>query len=53
VLVPQPEFTPQRLVELLRGFTREALLSMAQKARSVAKPGATQAVADECMRLAA
>ena len=53
VLVPQHELTPQRLAELLRGFTREALLDMAQKARSVAKPDATQSVADECMKRAA
>jgi UDP-N-acetylglucosamine--N-acetylmuramyl-(pentapeptide) pyrophosphoryl-undecaprenol N-acetylglucosamine transferase len=53
VLVPQNELTPQKLAQLLRGFTREALLAMAQKARDAAKPGATQAVATECMRLAA
>jgi UDP-N-acetylglucosamine--N-acetylmuramyl-(pentapeptide) pyrophosphoryl-undecaprenol N-acetylglucosamine transferase len=53
VLVPQHEFTPQRLADLLRGFTREALLAMAQQARGVAKPEATQTVAAECMRLAA
>jgi UDP-N-acetylglucosamine--N-acetylmuramyl-(pentapeptide) pyrophosphoryl-undecaprenol N-acetylglucosamine transferase len=52
VLVPQKELTPQRLAELLRGFTREALLAMAQKARSVAKPEATQSVAATCMELA-
>jgi UDP-N-acetylglucosamine--N-acetylmuramyl-(pentapeptide) pyrophosphoryl-undecaprenol N-acetylglucosamine transferase len=53
VLVPQDELTPQKLADLLRGFTREALLAMAQKARAAAKPAATQAVANECMRLAA
>jgi UDP-N-acetylglucosamine--N-acetylmuramyl-(pentapeptide) pyrophosphoryl-undecaprenol N-acetylglucosamine transferase len=53
VLVPQHELTPQRLAGLLGGFTRDALLAMAQKARSVAKPDATTAVAAECMRLAA
>jgi UDP-N-acetylglucosamine--N-acetylmuramyl-(pentapeptide) pyrophosphoryl-undecaprenol N-acetylglucosamine transferase len=53
VLVPQSELTPQTLATLLRGFTREGLLEMAQKARSVAKPEATQSVADECVRLAA
>ncbi len=53
VLVPQDELTPQKLAHLLRGFTREALFVMAQKARSVAKPDATLAVATECMRLAA
>jgi UDP-N-acetylglucosamine--N-acetylmuramyl-(pentapeptide) pyrophosphoryl-undecaprenol N-acetylglucosamine transferase len=53
VLVPQAELTAQKLADLLRSFTREALLAMAQKARAVAKPDATQAVASECMRLAA
>ena len=53
VLVPQSEFTPHRLAELLRGFTREALLGMAQRAREAAKPDATQAVAQVCMELAA
>jgi len=38
---------------LLRALNRDALLEMATKARSVAKPDATQSVADECMRLAA
>ena len=53
VLVPQAELTPRKLAELLHGFTREALLAMAQKARGVARPDATQAVAVECMGLAA
>jgi UDP-N-acetylglucosamine--N-acetylmuramyl-(pentapeptide) pyrophosphoryl-undecaprenol N-acetylglucosamine transferase len=53
VLVPQHELTPQKLADLLRDFTRDALLAMAQKARGVAKPDATQVVADECIRLAA
>jgi UDP-N-acetylglucosamine--N-acetylmuramyl-(pentapeptide) pyrophosphoryl-undecaprenol N-acetylglucosamine transferase len=53
VLLPQNELTPQKLAELLAGFTREALLGLAERARSVAKPEATQAVAAECMKLAA
>ncbi len=53
VLLPQVELTAQKLADLLRGFTRDALLAMAQKAHGVAKPDATQAVAAECMRLAA
>ncbi len=53
VLIPQHELTPQKLAELLRTINRDALLEMANKARSVAKPEATQTVADECMRLAA
>ena len=53
VLLPQEELTPARLAGLLRGFTREALLEMARRARSVAKPDATQTVATACMELAA
>ena len=53
VLVPQSEFTPHKLAGLLRGFTREALLGMAQQAHSVSKPDATRMVAEACMELAA
>ena len=53
VLIPQNELTPQKLADLLRTVNREALLEMANRARSVAKPDATQTVADACMRLAA
>ena len=53
VLVPQHELTPRKLAELLRGFTRETLVDMARKARGVAKPDATQAVATACVELAA
>jgi UDP-N-acetylglucosamine--N-acetylmuramyl-(pentapeptide) pyrophosphoryl-undecaprenol N-acetylglucosamine transferase len=53
VLVSQSELTAQTLARLLASFTREALLGMAQKARSAGRPDATEAVADECMRLAA
>ena len=53
VLVPQSEFTPHQLAGLLQSFTREALLGMAQKARSVSKPDATRMVAEACMELAA
>jgi UDP-N-acetylglucosamine--N-acetylmuramyl-(pentapeptide) pyrophosphoryl-undecaprenol N-acetylglucosamine transferase len=53
ILIPQLEFTPQRLVELLRSFTRGMLVEMANRARGVAKPDATQVVVAECVRLAA
>ena len=53
VLVPQRELTPQKLADLLRGFTRDGLLGMAQQARAAAKPDAAQAVAAACMELAA
>ena len=52
VLMPQNELTPQKLADLLRGFTREALLGMAQRARGVAKPDATRVVAEQCMAAA-
>ncbi len=44
--------TPQRLAEMLAGLTRERLVAMARKARSLAKPDATRAVADICAALA-
>ena len=53
VLVPQHELTPQKLADLLRRFTRDALLGMARQARAAAKPDATQTVARACMELAA
>jgi len=52
LLIPQSEFTPQRLAELLGGTTRDKLLAMAQRARAVGKPDATLAVAKVCMELA-
>lgn len=45
--LPQAELTPQRLAELLKGLTREALLAMATKARALAKPKAAARVADQ------
>ena len=45
--LPQGELAPQRLAELLRGLTRDALLAMANKARALAAPRAAQRVADE------
>ncbi|KPK20586.1 MAG: UDP-diphospho-muramoylpentapeptide beta-N-acetylglucosaminyltransferase [Betaproteobacteria bacterium SG8_41] len=53
LLIPQLEFTPQRLAEMLAGLTRERLLAMAQQARAVGKPDATRAVAKVCAELAA
>ncbi len=52
VLLPQKEMSAEKLVQLLRDFNREKLLAMAQAARSLAKPDATQAVAKVCMELA-
>src|SRR5258706_10031081 len=52
VLVPQSELTPEGLAKLIAGFDRERLLEMATRARSLGRPGATQAVARACMELA-
>lgn len=52
VLIPQDEFTADRLAGLLAEFTREKLLAMACAARAAAKPEATRAVAEACMELA-
>lgn len=52
VLLPQRELNAEGLAQLIRGFTREKLLAMAQAARSLAKPGATQTVAGVCKELA-
>jgi UDP-N-acetylglucosamine--N-acetylmuramyl-(pentapeptide) pyrophosphoryl-undecaprenol N-acetylglucosamine transferase len=52
VLIPQPEFTPRKLAQLLGDFARDKLLAMAQAARAAGKPDATRAVAAICMELA-
>jgi UDP-N-acetylglucosamine--N-acetylmuramyl-(pentapeptide) pyrophosphoryl-undecaprenol N-acetylglucosamine transferase len=52
VLLPQNEASPQKLADLLIGMTREKLLAMANVARSLAKPDATQIVAGVCMESA-
>jgi UDP-N-acetylglucosamine--N-acetylmuramyl-(pentapeptide) pyrophosphoryl-undecaprenol N-acetylglucosamine transferase len=52
ILIPQPEFTAEKLGELLLGFTREKLKAMALAAREVAKPHAAREVAKACMELA-
>ncbi|MDP2811082.1 MAG: undecaprenyldiphospho-muramoylpentapeptide beta-N-acetylglucosaminyltransferase [Rhodocyclaceae bacterium] len=51
VLLPQSELTLERL-SLVRNFNREQLLQMAEKARALAKPDATAAVARACEELA-
>lgn len=48
VLLPQNELNPQKLAELLMGFTREKLLEMAKKARELARTDATRLVAEIC-----
>ena len=53
VMIPQREFTAERLAGLLAEFKREKLLAMARAARAAARPDATRAVADACAELAA
>lgn len=52
ILIPQSELTPERLAEQMMMFTREILSDMAVKARLLAKPDATQVVAEACMAVA-
>ncbi len=52
ILLPQTELAPERLAALLRELTREQLATMADKARALAKPEATRAVAEACMGVA-
>jgi len=52
ILLPQAELSADRLADLLRGLTRERLLEMAEKARALGRPDATEAVARACMELA-
>ncbi|MCK9284786.1 MAG: undecaprenyldiphospho-muramoylpentapeptide beta-N-acetylglucosaminyltransferase [Rhodocyclaceae bacterium] len=51
ILLPQNELTPETMA-LLRSLSREQLLQMAEKARELAKPTATAAVAGICAELA-
>jgi UDP-N-acetylglucosamine--N-acetylmuramyl-(pentapeptide) pyrophosphoryl-undecaprenol N-acetylglucosamine transferase len=53
ILLSQKELSADKLAQLLRDFSREKLSEMAQAARKLAKPDATQAVAKVCMELAA
>jgi len=52
LLLPQKELSAEKLAQLLRELNREKLLAMAQAARSLAKPDATQQVAQVCVSLA-
>ena len=45
--LPQTELSPKKLADLIAGLTRDALLAMATKARSLARPHAAARVADE------
>ena len=50
-LLPQGELTPQAIA-LIRNYSRGQLLEMAEKARSLAKPDATEEVANICAEIA-
>ena len=51
--LPQSELSATRLADLIGGLTRDALLAMATKARSLARPHAASRVADEIEAMAA
>lgn len=51
LLMPQADLAPEKLAAALRSINRENLLAMAQHARALAKPDATEAVARACMEL--
>ena len=50
-LLPQTELTPEAIA-LIRNYSRSQLLEMAEKARSLAKPDAADAVAQFCTDIA-
>jgi UDP-N-acetylglucosamine--N-acetylmuramyl-(pentapeptide) pyrophosphoryl-undecaprenol N-acetylglucosamine transferase len=52
ILLPQKELSAEKLAGLLQEMTREKLSAMAQAARALAKPEATQQVAQVCVALA-
>ncbi len=52
ILLEQKDLSPDSLYEKLRNLTREDLLTMADKARSLAKRGAAKTLADTIERLA-
>ena len=52
VLLPQTQLTPERLGELIKEATPEALRKMAEAASRLALMNATRDVADQCMEVA-
>ncbi|MBD3657884.1 MULTISPECIES: undecaprenyldiphospho-muramoylpentapeptide beta-N-acetylglucosaminyltransferase [Marinobacter] len=54
ILVPQSRLTPELLAETLRdlGADRDRILNMAQSARSLARPDATERVVNYCLEAA-
>ncbi len=52
ILVQQTAFTAEKAVEILKRLTRGSCLTMAKNARALAKPEATETVANVCLKLA-
>jgi UDP-N-acetylglucosamine--N-acetylmuramyl-(pentapeptide) pyrophosphoryl-undecaprenol N-acetylglucosamine transferase len=52
-LMPQPAFTPEALVERVRGLDRELLLTVAERAHRLARPDAAEQVASACAEVCA
>jgi UDP-N-acetylglucosamine--N-acetylmuramyl-(pentapeptide) pyrophosphoryl-undecaprenol N-acetylglucosamine transferase len=52
LLIPEPQLDPARLAAELDGLDRTRALAMAQAARALAMPGATETVARSCLDLA-
>ena len=50
--LPQTELSAEKLAELLQQLSRERLLAMAQRARKLGRPQATEAIADELEEIA-
>ncbi|MFZ1900702.1 MAG: UDP-N-acetylglucosamine--N-acetylmuramyl-(pentapeptide) pyrophosphoryl-undecaprenol N-acetylglucosamine transferase, partial [Azonexus sp.] len=50
-LLPQGELSPEAIA-LIRNYSRGKLLEMSEKARSLAKPDATDEVANICAEIA-
>lgn len=51
-MIQESQLTAKKLVDLLRGLTREKLLHMAEAARKLGQPEATRKVAEVCIGLA-
>jgi UDP-N-acetylglucosamine--N-acetylmuramyl-(pentapeptide) pyrophosphoryl-undecaprenol N-acetylglucosamine transferase len=50
--LPQVKLTPERLAQLLQSLSRDQLLAIAQSARKLGRPGATQAIASALEEIA-
>ena len=48
ILLPQSDLNPQDLASMIQNFSREDLQAMAERAHALAKPRATQRVAEVC-----